>query len=394
MASTDVYRSALIDKAEHDVSEGLQEQEGSDIQKIDWSDMSAKNMEKTRALRKKLELQQKVKAKQEAELTEEEKQAAKEKKDKEVLEAATEAISKIEESAKPMEEVKNGERVKLGEKMVINSEGVMSKEDQQRLQAAVGVGKTSKLKAFFQLEGQKREIGEGDVKLDEVISFSGCKDCEYTVTAGCTKIFIEHCENFILRLQGKIITQTVEIDASDKVNLLSYVKIGTLQIERCSKVNALISEKENFRGGFMIWAGTSMLRLQVEDSVINCDFDLTKKLDQTIHKERTQFKVWLNSQENLTCDKIIRLENGFPTTKREDEEHTRREEAKLDDLSKRMGVTVHRKQDAIGAKVKPNEQCPCGSGQKYKKCCLNGATRLKQVSAAVPSVKDVEDSSA
>ena len=24
----------------------------------------------------------------------------------------------------------------------------------------------------------------------------------------------------------------------------------------------------------------------------------------------------------------------------------------------------------VSAKVKPNEPCPCGSGKKYKKCCM------------------------
>lgn len=293
-------------------------------------------------------------------------------------------MKQIEEASKAKEECKDGEKVKLGAKMVVSSEGNMSREESLRMQAAVGTGRSSKLKAFFQQEGQQREITEEDVKVDEVISFSGCKDCEYTVSADCVKIFAEHCENCILRLRGRVITQTVEIDACEKMNLLSFTKIGTLQVERCSKMNILIQEKEHFRGGFMVWAGTTMLRLQVEDSVINCDFDLTKKLDSTIHRERTQFKVWLNSLDKLSCDKIIRLENGFPTTKREDDEHRRREEAKLDDLAKRMGVTVHRKQEDIGGRVKPNEPCPCGSGQKYKKCCLKGATRLANLAANAP----------
>ena len=25
----------------------------------------------------------------------------------------------------------------------------------------------------------------------------------------------------------------------------------------------------------------------------------------------------------------------------------------------------------VGKKVGRNEQCPCGSGKKYKKCCIN-----------------------
>merc|ERR1719253_1395220 len=129
---------------------------------------------------------------------------------------------------------------------------------------------------------------------------------------------------------------------------------------------------------------------------MNCDFGLTQKLDPTINIERTQFKVWLNSLGKLTCDKVIRLKNGFPSTKREDDEHISREEGKLDDLAKRMGVTVARKADSIGARVKPNEPCPCGSGQKYKKCCQNGKTRIiaEQAKAgyatAAPPVADTD----
>ena len=40
-----------------------------------------------------------------------------------------------------------------------------------------------------------------------------------------------------------------------------------------------------------------------------------------------------------------------------------------DDFAQRMGITVQRKADAVGARVKPNEPCPCGSGKKYKQCC-------------------------
>lgn len=50
----------------------------------------------------------------------------------------------------------------------------------------------------------------------------------------------------------------------------------------------------------------------------------------------------------MTFVELICAMAGFPTTKREDDEHTRREEEKLDELAKRMGVTVHRKADAVG----------------------------------------------
>lgn len=369
MVTASVYQNALIDKAER---EAEAEQTHEAESKVDWSTLDAKNQEQTRALRKKLDLQQKLKAKQAAAApapTEEEEAAAKEAKSQLVAEAI-----KTIEGAEEKPQAK-GPKIKLAEKMMVTSEGDMTKEETTRLQAMVGAGKSGKLKAFFQQTGQTREIDESEVKDDEVVTFAGCKDCDYTLSARCTKVFVEHCENFMLRLTGKILTDVVELDACEKMNLVVHTKIGTLQVERCNKTNILFGEKAHF-SGFMIWAGCFMLRLQVEELVMNCDFGLTQKLDPTINIERTQFKVWTNSQGKLTCDKVIRLENGFPSTKREDDEHERRKEEKLNELAKRMGVNVHRKEGDVGGRVKPNEPCPCGSGQKYKKCCLNGGTRL------------------
>ena len=53
------------------------------------------------------------------------------------------------------------------------------------------------------------------------------------------------------------------------------------------------------------------------------------------------------------------------------------EEGKLEELAKRMGVNVHRKEDSVGARIKPNQKCPCGSGLKYKKCCMHGKAAVK-----------------
>jgi len=394
MAAVDTtYQTALIDKAEKEAEAEAKDEP--DLTPPDWSSLDSKNMEQTRALRKKIELQQKIKARREANkapLTEEEEAEANAKK----AQLANEAIKTIEEANAPAPEAL-APKIKLAGKNLVTSEGNMSKDENKRLSSAIGTGKSGKCKAYFKLEDQKREINDDECADDEVISFSHCKRCEYIVNARCAKIFVDHCEDFILHVNGKVITATLEVDACEKMNVLINAKIGTLQVERCKKTNVLVQDKENF-SGFMIWAGCFMLRLQVADLVMSCDFGLTQKLDPTINIERTQFKVWMNSVGKLTCDKVTRLANGFPTTKREDDEHLRREEGKLDELTKRMGVTVHRKEDNIGGRVKPNEPCPCGSGQKYKKCCQNGATRLaaqtaSTEAAALPAgyVKGVEE---
>ena len=82
-------------------------------------------------------------------------------------------------------------------------------------------------------------------------------------------------------------------------------------------------------------------------------------------------KVSFDAKGTLRSEKVVRLENGFPSTKREDDEHGRREEEALQGLTDRMGITMKRKADTIGNKQKPNDPCQCGSGKKYKKCCFN-----------------------
>jgi hypothetical protein len=268
-------------------------------------------------------------------------------------------------------------QVKLGGKMMMTTESTITAKESAKLQALVGAGKSSKMRAFFKAENRKMDIYEDELKPDEIVIFSGCRNCEYTITTTCTKVFIEDCQDFVLKLHGKIVTQTVEVDACERVNIIVSSKIGTLQVERCKQVNILVTDKAFFAShSYMIWAGCFMLRMQVEDVTIHCDFGLTQKLDKTIHIERTQFKVWINKLGRLTCDKVIRLKNGFPSTKREDDEHTRREESKLASLAERIGVNVHRKEDKVGSRVKPNAKCPCGSENKYKKCCRDGEAKM------------------
>ena len=197
--------------------------------------------------------------------------------------------------------------------------------------------------------------------------FSDCKASTFRVTSHCVKIFVERCTGCTFRFEGRIITATIEVDRCEECNLLCSTKVGTMQCEQSRRMNLVYAAKELLGKGWIIWAGCFMLRVQVGDDLMRCDFGLTKSVDKTVNIERTQFKISYNSLGKLVCDKIIRLANGFPTTRAEDEEYSRRREAKLKMMADRMGITIHRKGGRI--KVKPNAPCPCGSGKKYKKCC-------------------------
>ena len=104
------------------------------------------------------------------------------------------------------------------------------------------------------------------------------------------------------------------------------------------------------------------------DSVVG-DFATESKSDATVNEERTQVKISYDGMGKLRSEKVIRLDNGFPSTKREDDEHARREEMALQGLAERMGVTLNKKEEP--KLQKPNEMCACGSGKKFKKCCWN-----------------------
>jgi uncharacterized protein YchJ len=69
---------------------------------------------------------------------------------------------------------------------------------------------------------------------------------------------------------------------------------------------------------------------------------------------------------------VTRLRNGFPSTVHEELEFERRENASIQEVAQRMGISIHRKEDIIGKRVKPNELCACGSGKKNQKCCGSG----------------------
>ena len=84
-------------------------------------------------------------------------------------------------------------------------------------------------------------------------------------------------------------------------------------------MNIVVTRKELFNN-YLIWAGCFLLRVQIGDDLMRCDFGLYKEFDKTVHIDRTQFKVWYNKLGKLVSDKIIRLANGFPTTKKEDDE--------------------------------------------------------------------------
>jgi hypothetical protein len=66
------------------------------------------------------------------------------------------------------------------------------------------------------------------------------------------------------------------------------------------------------------------------------------------------------------------LANGFLSTDREatdwEKRNTIKKDAYVQDFLKEAGLTLNKSEKK---KVPPNDPCPCGSGTKYKRCCMN-----------------------
>ena len=287
------------------------------------------------------------------------------------------------EATQSMDKEAPRKAVKIAGKSHITTEVKLTKNETARIQAKCAAGHAAKIKATVNEKNKNCVLDSSNLPNDHVVVFTGCEGCEFLVSSECIKVFIEKCTNCTFRFEERIVTAVVEVDRCEQCNILFGTPVGTLQVEQCKRVNVVYAHKA-LMIGYIIWAGCFTLRIQVGDDLMRCDFDLTKGFDPTINIERTQFKISYNPLGKLMCEKIIRLKNGYPTTKAEDDEFQRKHEQTLTVMADRMGITIHKKGDRL--KIKPNAPCPCGSKKKYKKCCKSG----KIDSRATSSVEDSE----
>ena len=233
----------------------------------------------------------------------------------------------------------------------------------------IGGAKSRDLRSFVGRKGVSQELTDKDVDPQFTVTFTGCLDCNYTLSAICTKVFVQGCRNCTFNINGKVLTSTLELYKCDNVTIHANTPIKTVQADICKSLNANFKEKSCFH--HLIWAGCYDLKLNIlspEFEMIT-GYDMVQKQFENLDvAERAQFKIYFYGSGNkLFNDRVIRLDNGYPTTKREADDYDRRQEYNMQQMAKEMGININRK--ASGPKVGRNEKCPCGSGKKFKACC-------------------------
>ncbi|KAJ3333493.1 hypothetical protein HDU76_007482 [Blyttiomyces sp. JEL0837] len=166
------------------------------------------------------------------------------------------------------------------------------------------------------LTNETKTILPGSFAPSTSIYLKNLDNCTITTLAPCTKIFVEACKNCTVKVQGAVITSTLETWRSDDV--VFEVKFA---------------RKADF--GNLVWAQSEGIVISFDDytlegpSTINNTFpigitesfpsypDLIPSLDQF-------FVRFINNK--LLCERVIRVGGGYASTIREDDEHIRKQD--------------------------------------------------------------------
>ena len=242
-------------------------------------------------------------------------------------------------------------------------------------------------KFIFGEVGQKIHLESESLDKKTTIFISNCRDCEIIVDTICTKIMVQGCSNTKLICNGVVLTNSVEIwDCVDGQLEVNEILVATLQIDLCSNFSVIYSRKKLFHK--MIWAAVDNYRISFRDCETIFENGYQKMIaNYPGEKFQENIAQFIDSvgETGVISEKLLRLQNGFPTTEREQEEFDLKSEKNKqlaeehfrglikkvdgDEDLKKLGIKTI-KRDEIKKKVaKPNDPCPCASSLKYKKCC-------------------------
>lgn len=264
----------------------------------------------------------------------------------------------------------------------------MDQKEQARIQAMIANSKQENTTIIKDEADEKRTIeakgvpaaGQAlDLKSIPTIYFNKCTNGNYTIDHRTTKIFIEDVKDTTIIINGKVLTSTIEAWKCENVTILINTKVKTLQLDISKSVTVAYDQLENFQ--CIVWQNLETIDLSFGDNKdydVKTGFEHMKKtfpdsdviIDQFIIRNLPDL-----NPKAVTAERCVRLKNGFLSTDREAEDWERRntvaKEKFVGNFLKEGGIHLNKSE---GKKQKPNEACSCGSGKKFKKCCLNKKT--------------------
>jgi hypothetical protein len=259
---------------------------------------------------------------------------------------------------------------------------IIDEKERRRMEShfRTGADKNTASKFVFNERGANTVLGPDDIKQADTLYIKNCHDCDYQITGKCTKVLIEGCTGCRVTLKGRVITNVVEAWKCENFGLTINTDVKTLQLDMCKKINLQYQSKDRFHQ--IVWSAVHDLSLLFSDEAhlppFITGFDHMQKQYPDLHPEIDQFII-RDLSGKITSEQVVRLSNGYPTTEREasefDAQSEKNEKAAEEFVRRRLaeaGITLGKKNAGPATqKVGRNDNCTCGSGKKFKKCCAN-----------------------
>eukprot|EP01139_Manchomonas_bermudensis_P005254 Amastigsp_a174837_577.p2 type:complete len:329 gc:universal Amastigsp_a174837_577:59-1045(+) len=266
----------------------------------------------------------------------------------------------------------------LRAKAVSHGDDLLDPLEKKRIQASLGAGKATNTSYFVRKSGVRERLGaiEGATVDDGVstLYFRECEDSVFEIDVMSAKIMVDLCKNCSFVVRGKIVTATIEMYKCENAVVELGVATRTIQADLCDGVRVLFSRREDFDR--VVWAGTEGLCVSFADhghSIETGYTPMTVEHGPLLRRDIDQFIVRSLDGAAPICERLVRLDNGFPTTARERAAFEERQERNMREFAKRVygeDIQIPKKKRTT-TKVLPNQPCPCGKAAKYKKCCAN-----------------------
>lgn len=166
-----------------------------------------------------------------------------------------------------------------------------------------------------------------------------------------------------------------EVYKCERLNFEVDAALKTFQVEGCKDVSVVFSSRDHFQT--VIFAGTRNLSVSFKDHEDAVETGFDRMRDLAPEEERAALREdidqWIiqYAGDELLTEKIIRLPNGFPSTERQHAAWLRTQEKNYKAFAANAGMRFVSKTPQVGKTAKQrNAICDCGSGKKYKNCCL------------------------
>ncbi|KAF8976706.1 hypothetical protein BGZ46_008043 [Entomortierella lignicola] len=191
---------------------------------------------------------------------------------------------------------------------------MISVKDQARALSNSATRPNAKENATHLIRDAKDDTQVIQVPDRKALYIMNCENCEYTIKDKPVKLSIENCKNLVLKVEGKILTGTVDIWKCENISLDFERSVSTFQFDNIQSITVRLPDSEHF--GSMIWAGCEDVNLHLGDDIHVLSYSELQSRNPSLRPETDQFKTTIVDGSIMT-EAIVRLDNGFPATRAE-----------------------------------------------------------------------------